>query len=149
MLGLHAVEHQHSVQVVELVLEQTGLEFVGLDGHLVAVHVDALHEDRLGSGHLDVQAGDAEAPFVVHPLAVGFHDDRVQNHHRLVVHVPHEDLALNAHLRGRQTDARITVVEGVEHLVDDSDDLCVDVGHRQGLRGEHGISECPNLVRHA
>ena len=79
LLGRHAVEHQHAVEVVELVLEHARLELVGLDLDAVAVEVDAADQHRLRAHHLDVQAGDRQAPFVVDPLAVGLDDLGVED----------------------------------------------------------------------
>ena len=58
-------------------------------------------------------------PFVVHPLAVGLDDLGVEDDHRSLVEVPHEDLLLHADLRGRQREAVVRLVQRVEHVVDE------------------------------
>ena len=54
--------------MIELVLEQTGHESVGLHRHLVAVEVVAGEVDLLGTHDLPGQAGDGQAAFLVGPL---------------------------------------------------------------------------------
>ena len=149
LLGRHAVEHQHAVEVVELVLEHARLELVGLPLDRVAVEVDAAQQHLLRADHLDVQAGDRQAALLVDPLAVGLDDLRVEDDHRLVAEVPHEDLLLHADLRGGQGEAVVAAVERAEHLVDEAQRLAVDVGDGRGLRLQHGVAEGADLLGHA
>ena len=148
LLGLHAIEHQHTVQMIELVLEKTCLEFIGLEGNLVAIDVDPGHENGLRTDHLDVEAGNAETPFFVRPFAIGLRDDRIEDDLGFTVDVPDEDLSSDPDLRCGETDSRLGLVQRLEHLVDDSHDLSVDVGDRGRLGSQDRIAECPNFVRH-
>lgn len=148
LFGLHSVEHEHTVQVIEFVLEETRFEFVGLERHLVPVDVDPGHENRLRAHHLDVETRDAETPLVVGPLPVGFGDHRVEDHFGLTVDVPDEDLPLDPDLWRGETDSRLGLVERVEHLLDDPHDLAVDVGDLGRLGCEDRITECSDFVRH-
>ena len=56
------------------------------------------HQHLLGADDLDVEAGDRQATLLVHPLAVAFDDDGVEDRLRVVVEVPHDDLLLHADL---------------------------------------------------
>ena len=61
-VGLEPVEHQHAVEVVDLVLDHAGEQLVALDHDLVAVEVEAPHRDELGPHDLEREAGHREAP---------------------------------------------------------------------------------------
>ena len=63
------VEHQHAVEVVDLVQEHAAEQLVALDHDLVAVEVEALHGDDLGPHDLEREPGQREAAFLVGPLA--------------------------------------------------------------------------------
>ena len=129
-------------------LEHPCLEFVGLDLDDLTVQVDAAHEHGLRTQHLDVQTGNRQAPLVVHPLAVGFDDLRVDDRQRVLVDVPHDDLLLHTDLRRGERNAVARVDQCVEHVVDEADDLTVDIVDlgRDGL--EDRIAVCSDLVRH-
>lgn len=148
LLGLHAVEHEHTVQVIEFVLKESRLEFVGLERDLVSVDVDTGHENGFRSNHLDVQARDAEASLFVRPFAIGFGDHRVEDHFRFTIDVPDEDLTLDSHLWSRETDSRIGLVQRVEHLLDDPNDLAVDIGHLGSFGSQNRIAECSDFIGH-
>ena len=130
-------------------LEKAPGEFARLDLDDVAVDVEAAHEYLVRTQHLDVQTRDAEASLVVDPLATGLDDLRVDDHHGLVVHVPHEDLLLHTDLGRSEADARVAVVQRVEHVVDQTGDLAVDLGDRGSLRLQYRITEGPDRVAHA
>ena len=129
-------------------LEHPRLELVGLPLDRVAVDVDAPQQHLLRAHDLDVQAGDRQAPLLVHPLPVGLDDLRVEHDHRVVAEVPHEHLLLHADLRGGQRQAVVAAVERAEHLVDEADGLAVDVGDGRGLGLEHGVAEGADLLGH-
>ena len=134
--------------MVDLVLEHATHEFVGLDLDLVTLDGEAAHQHLIGAQQLDVQLGDAEAALVVDPLSVALDDDRVDDGHRLVVDVPHHDLLLHTDLWRRQRDARARVVERVEHVVDETRHLAVDLGDGGGLGLQHGVAEGADLAGH-
>src|SRR5918993_2145661 len=141
LIGRHAVEHEHALEMVDLVLEHARLEFVGLDVDHVAVEVDAAHVDHLGPQHLDVQARNRQATFVVDPFTVGLDDLRVDDRQRFVTEVPHDDLLLHPDLRRGERQAVARVGQRVEHVVDEPDDLAVDVVDVTRLRFQDGVSE--------
>lgn len=148
LLGLHAIEHQHSVQMIELVLKKSRFEFVGFERHLVAVDVDSGHQDGLRANHFDIETRNAETALLVRPFTIGLGDHRVEDDLWLAVDVPDEDLTSDSDLRRCETDSRFGFVQSLEHLVDDSDHLAVDVGDFGRLGRQHWIAECPDFVRH-
>lgn len=148
LFGLHAIEHENPVQMIEFVLEESGLEFVGLERNVVAVDVDPGHEHSLRPHHLDVETRDAETTFLVRPLAIGFGDHRIEDDLGFTLDVPDEDLTLDTHLRSGETDSRLGFVQGVEHLLDDPHHFAVDVGDLGRLGGQYRVAECPDFVRH-
>ena len=81
-------------------------ELVGLERDLVAVEVPAVEQDLLRPGDLHVEAGDRQAPFVVHPLAARLPDGGVDQRVRAVAGVVDEELLLDADLGRGQARAR-------------------------------------------
>ena len=59
---VEALDEQHAVEVVDLVLEDPGQVLVGLDRDLVAVEVEPGQVDLLGTHDRPRQAGDRETP---------------------------------------------------------------------------------------
>ena len=103
---------------------------------------------QLRPHHLDVQARDRQATLVVHPLAVGLDDLRVDDGQRFVAEVPDDDLLLHADLRRGERETVAGVLERVEHVVDQPDDLAVDVVDRAGLGFQDRVTEGADVVRH-
>src|SRR4051794_24295696 len=90
LVGVEAVEHQHAVEVVELVQEHPAEQLVTLDDHLVAVEVDPGHGHDLGPDDLEVEPGDRQAPLLVRPLPRRLGDLGVDEHLRALAHVEGE-----------------------------------------------------------
>ena len=125
------------------------LERVGFALDDVAVEVDTTQEHRLGTKHLDVQAGDRQAAFVVHPLPGRLDDLRVEDHLAVAfAEVPDEDLLLHTDLWSGERQPETGVVQRREHVVDEAHQFAVDVGDGRCLRLEHRVPEGANLVRH-
>src|SRR4029078_8435954 len=78
--AVEAIEHQHAVEVVDLVQEHPPEELVALDDDLVTVEVEALHRHDLGAHDLEGQAGKGETPLFELPLARLLDDLRVEQH---------------------------------------------------------------------
>src|SRR5437762_10051702 len=57
---VEAVEHQHPVEVIDLVQEHPAEQLVALDDDLVAVEVESLHRDDLGPHDLERETGQRE-----------------------------------------------------------------------------------------
>jgi len=147
LLGRHSVEHEHSVEMVDFVLEETRQEFVGLELHVVAVEIDSLHDDSSRAQHLDVQAGNRQTSLVVHPLPARFDDLRVDDDARIFVDVVDEETALDADLRRRETDSG-RLVHDTEHFLGETNELAVDVRDFVGNGLQHRITEGTDVVRH-
>src|SRR5688500_4849132 len=73
----HAVDHQHAVEVIELVLHGDGEEAVGVD--LEDLAIDAHRADADGRRAIDVldHAGEREAALFPSDLTVALHDLRI------------------------------------------------------------------------
>ena len=135
------------MQVIKLVLEQARLKLGGLHLHLVAIKIEADHQHVLWTHHLDVEPGDRKAALFVQPLPARLSDLRIDDRHRASTDVVHEDLLLDADLRGGQTQTWC-LVHDIEHLVGQRGDLSVDVGDNGCLGFENRVSEDTNVVRH-
>ena len=130
-------------------LEHPAHQLGRLDLDLVAIERPTAHQHLVRAEHLDVQTGDAQAALVVDPLAAALDDLRVDDRHRLVVDVPHDDLLLDADLRRGEGQPVVALVQGVEHVVDEAGDLAVDLGNGGGLRLEHRVAVGADRLGHA
>src|SRR3954463_5707323 len=63
--AVEAVEHQHAVEMVDLVQEHPPEELVALDHDLVAVEVETLHGHDLRPHDLEREAGQRQATLLV------------------------------------------------------------------------------------
>ena len=144
----HPVEHEHAVQVIELVLVHPRLEVIGFVLDDLAVDIDPAEQDGARSNQLDVQPWNGETALVVHPLPGGFDDFRVEDGPPVPVEIPDDHLLLHSDLRGGESDTPVAVVEGVEHLLDESDRPAVNVDDRGCLRLEHRVAEGSDLEAH-
>jgi len=147
LLGRHAVEHEHAVEMVDLVLEESRQEFVGFELHVVAVEVNSLNDDAPRAEHLDIQTGDRQAALVVHPLPARLDDFRIDDDARIVVDVVDEEAALDTDLRGGETDSG-RLVHDTEHLFGEAHELRIDVRDFVGDGLQHRITEGTDVVRH-
>ena len=148
LLVAHAIEHEHTVQVVEFVLVHARFEIVGLVFDDLAVHIDPAEQDGTGSHQLDVEAGDREAALVVHPFTRRLDDLWIENGSPIPIEIPDDNLLLHTDLRGGEGDTTVAVIQGVEHLLDQADRATVDIHHRGGLRLEHRVAEGSDLEAH-
>ena len=126
--GLDAVEDEHAVEVVDLVLDHAGEEVVALEDDLVAVEVEAAHGHEVGAHDLEAEPGHREAPFAVDLLARHLDDLGVDHHVRAValVEVVGEEALAHADLRGREPDAFLDL-HGLVHAVDERDEVAGDL----------------------
>ena len=148
LFGSHAVEHQHTIEVIDFVLEQSAHQIGRFDLDVVAVQPDAAHQHILRTQHFDVQAGNTETPFVVHPFATALDNLWVDDRHGFAVDIPHEDLLLYPNLRSREGNARVAVVQGFKHVVDEAGDLSIDFGDCRCGSFQHRIAEGTDFVGH-
>jgi hypothetical protein len=102
LVRLEAVEEEHSVQVVDLVLEQPRQHLVGLDQDVVPVEPDASERDDLRADDLEVHARYRQAALVVDPLPRRLDDLGVHDDVRALTDVVREDAPLHADLRRGQ-----------------------------------------------
>ena len=148
LLVAHAIEHEHTVQVVEFVLVHARFEIVGLVFDDLAVHIDPAEQDGTGSHQLDVEAGDRKAALVVHPFTRRLDDLWIEDGSPIPIEIPDDNLLLHTDLRGGEGDTAVAVIQGVEHLLDQADRATVDIHHRGGLRLEHRVAEGSDLEAH-
>src|SRR3954453_16103978 len=82
LLG-RAVEHQHAVEVVELMLEDAGVQAAGLEALRLAARVDGLHHHILRALDLDVhlRLAEREAALERGLALVARRDDPWVDHH--------------------------------------------------------------------
>src|SRR5579884_2358206 len=128
--------------MIDLVLPDTGRQFIGdnLDG--LALEVIRMDFDGLGPAHFLIEARQTEtALLALGGATLAFDDDRVQVNAFLVAlfgvaaGVHGEDLIGQNHLRPRQTDAARLVHE-IQHLAGVQLHLLVDRRQRLGLAAQ-------------
>src|SRR5690606_30565694 len=147
------IDEEDAVQVVDLVLERTGQEPLGLDPDGPAVPVQPLDDDAGRALDDLLQPRDAETPLLVSlDLVARLEDDRIHEAERLDPRLPDiddDDAAADPDLRRGEADA-VRVVHRREHLVHQAPDLVVDLLDRLGLLPQDRVAEDPYLVyRHA
>src|SRR5690606_23717153 len=147
------IDEEDAVQVVDLVLERTGQEPLGLDPDGPAVPVQPLDDDAGRALDDLLQLRDADPPLSVSLVLVArLEDDRIHEAERLDPRLPDiddDDAAADPDLRRGEADA-VRVVHRREHLVHQAPDLVVDLLDRLGLLPQDRVAEDPYLVyRHA
>jgi len=147
LVGCHPIEHEHAVEVINFVLEESRQQFIGFELDVVAVEVDALHEDLAGTQHFDVQTRDRQTTLVVHPLPARFDDLRIDDDARIVVDVVDEQATLDADLRCSQTDSGCRIHDA-EHFFGEPHEFGIDVDDVIGDGLQHLITEGTDVVRH-
>src|SRR5262245_33106745 len=146
--ALCAVEHQHAVEVVELVLDHAGLEPGRLDRELLPADVHRVRPDEQRPLDVDDDAREAETSLlcgrevvVRAPVDLGVdHDGRLS----LGADLEDEHAPEGPQLRGSQPDAD-RVPHQPDHPLSLLGELIVELGHRRGRRLEHGIAELDDL----
>ena len=124
----HAIEEQHAVQMIGLVLDDARGKIVRRDVDLAAGAIHRVDPDRARARHAAADVRDAQAALpVFHDLRADRRDDRIDEHHRLVIGRQRvvvvrrdggdEDAQALVNLRRRQPDA-VVLVHGVDHVVD-------------------------------
>ena len=139
------VNQEHPVQVVQLVLEEPGLQFISFDRQFVAIEVNPHEVHRLGADDLPGQAGYRETALFEDPLAVRLHDPRVQDHPGGLTVVVDEEALLHAHLWGGQTDPG-GLVHRLEHFLAQAYQSSVNIGHISGRGAQDGVADDPDLM---
>ncbi len=123
-------------------LEQAGLEVLGLDGHLVAVQIVGPQMDTAGTDDLPRQLGHRQAALVVGPLAVAADDLGVDQNPGALTEVVNEKALRHPHLGRGQTDAR-GLVHGSEHLPAQIGQRPVDIGNLGSHPPQHRVAINP------
>ena len=67
-LGVHLVDKQHAVEVVDLVLNNSGLEPLQLELDVSPLSVGGMDLDCVRPLHISVQAGNAKTAFLPTPI---------------------------------------------------------------------------------
>lgn len=147
LLGVEVFDQKNSVQMVHLMLEQPGLEFVGFDAHLIAIEISSDEQHRLGPDDRPGQPGDRKTPLLVLPLTVDFDDLRIDHHVWIFAQfeVVNEHPLPHAHLGCCQPKTRL-FIHGVEHVLGQFGQVAVDVGDLTRDLLQHGIAVCTDSV---
>src|SRR5262249_6625391 len=140
LVRIEAVEQQHAVEVVDLVLEEAREHLVGFDLHFVAAQTDPPQRDHLGPDDLEVHPRHGQPPLFGGPLSGGGDDLRVDDRVRTLTDVVGEDAPLHADLRRGQTDAD-GLVHRLEHRLRQRGEAPVDVLDLAGALLQYGIPE--------
>ena len=147
LVALRSVEDQHPVQVIDLVLEDAGLEAGGLDQERLTAHIAAPHPRVQRALDVDRDPGQAEAALLGDRQLAGdpFQlrvDDRGRGgveprlHDQQAVHDP-ELGRRQAHAKG--------VAHDRDHLPGLAFELRPEARQLRGPRLQHRIPEGPNL----
>lgn len=139
------IDEKHPVEVVELVLEQTGHQLIGLDADLVAVEVEAHDVHCLRAGDLPRQTRHRQTALLVHPFAVAFLEHRVDEHLGAVAVVVDEEALPDPDLGSGQAES-IGVVHRVEHVVGQTRQSTVELGDDVGRCTQHRVAEDADCV---
>ena len=142
---VEALYQQRTIEMIQFVLEQTGLEFVGLDGHLIAFEVTAHDVHLLGTDDLPEQSWNRQAALLEHPLTIGFADLGVDDGTESITQIPHEQAFLDSNLRTGKADAA-RFVHRFRHASDDPPQSTVDVGHLTRPLAKHWIADNANFI---
>ncbi len=138
------LDQEHPVEVVELVLEQSGHQLVGLDIDLVSVQVPSPEVDLLGPDYLPGQAGHRKAALLVDPLTAGLDQLGVDDHLGSFADVVDEEPLAHPDLGGGQAQTG-GLVHRVEHGLDQARQITVDVGNLAGPLLEHRVADDPDV----
>ena len=140
MFSRYSVSVENAVEVVELVLEDTGEPTFCLDPERSAVAVSAAEGGSAIAGEGCSLAGNGEAALLIglSPKQMftaarydeGGVDDLSCRQGFAIVVVPHKNAKPHAHLRGRQADAW-GGVHSVQHVVNQSLNVVVEVDNER------------------
>src|SRR6478735_7371585 len=148
---LQAVEVEHPVEVVDLVLEAPRHQLDALDDDLLAVQVRADDPGVPGPVRRVPEPRDRQAALVAVLVLIlrQLHDDRVEHVAHLVVDVPGERPQADPDLVRGQAGAPVGV-DRLEQVLDEAAYAVVDRRDRVAGCAQDGVSDCPDLShRHA
>src|SRR5690625_2500936 len=142
-----AIDVQHAVEVVDLVLQGPSHESLALDGHGLAVEVDALDPGIPSPLGGEPQARHREAPLiaVLVFLLRRLHEPRVEHVADVVIDVPRECAQADADLVGGQPRAPL-VVDRLEQVLHERLDPIVDVPNLLARRPKHRVANNSDLT---
>src|SRR5688572_21616864 len=109
------VEKEDAVEMVDLVLDRTGLEPGGVAAVAIALEVGGLQHDPLGPGHVTVDLRNREAALLGGGFPLALQDHGVDHDEPVAVGVDHRDPPGDPHLVRRQPYAT-RGVHGLEHV---------------------------------
>jgi hypothetical protein len=125
---------------IGLVLDTPGQLAGALGGHGLAVHVEALGDNAVGTTDRIGQAREREAALVVLLPLLRQVERGVNEVAEHVVHVVREHSQPHANLRGGQAEPR-----GIHHrvgeILDQPAQFGIEVGHRVGGRSQNWVAE--------
>ena len=165
--GGHAVDEKDAVEVIDLVLEGTGEEAVGLHRHGFAIECHEGDGDGFGAADVTAEAGKAQAAFFagffgVAELELGIekHDGHVLHHFgwlsvdleigdgvRAMSTINHGELHILRYLWRGQADA-IGLTHGFEHIRRELTDLGRDLRHGAAFGTKNGLGMANNGKNH-
>ena len=138
--ALEAIDEQHAVQVVGLVLDGPGQQVRPLDRHRLAVHVEPACHNAQRPTAVEHDAGQRQAPLLAVLHLVGEREVGVDEVADLTVDVPGEHPQPDPELRSCEPGTG-GVEHGVGEVLHQPAELGVEVGDRLRGRAEHGVAE--------
>jgi hypothetical protein len=141
-----AVDDEHTVEVVVLVLDDAGLEALGAEVHRLAVLVQAAYAQADGALHRHGHAGHAQAALVgLLDLVRELVQDRVDQHARVVIHVVDQETLQDADLRRGEADSR-SVVHSADHTLGQLAQAAVELGDVVRVLTQHGVADDADVL---
>src|SRR5215475_5584788 len=118
----HAIEKQHTLQVVHFVLEGACEQPFSLDLHDFSMTIHTAYDHMRGAWCRAVHSRQTEAPLVFLDPPLSFDKLRVDEDHQRVGiaatrHIDHEQAERDPYLRSSQANTRC-VIHGLNHVVD-------------------------------
>lgn len=149
LVFVEMIQQEHTVEVIELVLDEAAEQLVGFEAHLVAVEIETGDLDLLRTTDLEVPARHRQTSLVEPPFAVGTGDPGVDQHSAIGLaigaDVIDEETLLHTDLRGGETEAGGGIHRG-EHVVDQLVELAVDLGDLVRLLAKNRVADDTNGV---
>src|SRR5262245_26677151 len=144
-----AIQDQHAIEVVHLVLDHPGSQPVGLDLELTPARVARAHSHARRALDLDVHAGQAQAPLFGELALLALpHPDRVDEGRQLVLRVgPVDEHAVQHSELGRgQPDAE-RVVHQIAHALDLRLQRLIEALDGERAGAQHRVSQLAHLAQ--
>jgi hypothetical protein len=138
------IGEQHSVEVVDLVLEHAGEQIAAPDNDAAPPHVLSPQLDSLRSTDLAVDPRDAETAFDPPLRSSAAEKTRIDHRHRAGPDVGDDDTQGNADLGSGQPDPACPA-HAEDHVGDELPDASIDHRHRSASLSKDGcirMSEC-------